>query len=79
HDHLVQSAIVAGAVRRAYLKGLGEARGCEPPATPSHVNAGRPVMQDESVLREAGRLKPNFPIHLGDRASQPGTPQTAPQ
>jgi hypothetical protein len=79
HDTLVQSAILAGAVRRAYLKGLGEARGCDPPATPSHVNAGRPVMQDESVLHNAGRLKPKFPIRLGDPASRPGTPQTAPR
>lgn len=79
HDQLVQSAIVAGAVRRAYLKGLGEARGCNPPATPSHVNAGRQVMQDESVLRQAGRLKPNFPIRLADPAPPSGTPQTAPQ
>jgi hypothetical protein len=40
HDTLVQNAITAGAVRRAYLKGLGEAHGCKPPATPSHVKAG---------------------------------------
>lgn len=37
HDQLVQNAIIGGAVRRAYLKGLGETRGCSPPATPSHV------------------------------------------
>jgi hypothetical protein len=54
HDTLVQSAITAGAVRRGYLKGLGEARGCNPPATPSHVLAGRPVIQQE--------LKPKYPI-----------------
>jgi hypothetical protein len=36
HDSLVQSAMASGAVRRAYLKGLGEARGCDPPATPQH-------------------------------------------
>lgn len=41
HDEYVQAAIVAGFSRRAYLKGLGEARGCKPPATPSHVLAGR--------------------------------------
>jgi hypothetical protein len=41
HDQYVQAAIVAGFSRRAYLKGLGEARGCKPPATPSHVLAGR--------------------------------------
>jgi hypothetical protein len=37
HDRFVQQAITAGAVRRGYLKGLGEANGCNPPATPSHV------------------------------------------
>ena len=41
HDEYVQAAIVAGYTRRAYLKGLGEVRGCKPPATPSHVLAGR--------------------------------------
>lgn len=54
HDHLVQAAIVAGAVRRGYLKGLGEAKGCNPPATPSHVLAGAPVV-DQS-------MKPKYPI-----------------
>ncbi len=43
HDNFVQAAILAGNVRRAYLKGLGEARGCMPPATPSHVLAGTPA------------------------------------
>lgn len=55
HDHLVQAAIVAGAVRRGYLKGLGEAKGCNPPATPSHELAGAPVI-DQS-------MKPRYPIH----------------
>jgi hypothetical protein len=54
HDHYVQAAITAGAVRRAYLKGLGEAKGCDPPATPSHQLAGTPVMDQA--------LKPKFPI-----------------
>lgn len=36
HDKLVQSAILAGAMRRAYLKGLGETKGCPPPASPTH-------------------------------------------
>jgi hypothetical protein len=54
HDRFVQSAIMAGAVRRAYLKGLGETRGCSPPATPSHELAGRPVVEE--------RRGPRYPI-----------------
>lgn len=54
HDRYVQAAITAGAVRRAYLKGLGEAKGCMPPATPSHELAGAPVMDQA--------MKPKFPI-----------------
>jgi hypothetical protein len=53
HDKFVQAAITAGAVRRGYLKGLGEAKGCMPPATPSHVLAGSPVV-------EPG--KPRYPV-----------------
>lgn len=37
HDKLVGQAIHAGQVRRSYLKGLGEARGCNPPGTPIHL------------------------------------------
>jgi hypothetical protein len=54
HDRLVQRAITAGAVRRSYLKGLGEAKGCEPPATPSHQLAGSPVPSQA--------MKPKYPI-----------------
>jgi len=42
HDKLVQQAIMAGAVRRGYLKGLGESKGCKPPATPLHDMAPPP-------------------------------------
>lgn len=31
----VMSAVASGMVRRAYLKGLGQARGCTPPAAPA--------------------------------------------
>lgn len=37
HDHLVMAAIQAGAIRRGYLKGLGEARTCMPPDVPRHL------------------------------------------
>ncbi|MDP3591056.1 MAG: hypothetical protein Q8R94_04200, partial [Phenylobacterium sp.] len=40
HDSLVTDAVLAGAVRRAYMKGLGEAKSCRPPATASHVRTG---------------------------------------
>ncbi|HZZ68320.1 MAG TPA: hypothetical protein VFE18_09115 [Phenylobacterium sp.] len=55
HDRYVQAAITAGAVRRAYLKGLGEAKGCDPPATPSHELAGTPIIDQT--------MKPKYPIH----------------
>ena len=37
HDHYVMAAIQAGAIRRGYLKGLGEVRECLPPAVPRHL------------------------------------------
>ena len=36
HDQQIIEAITAGSVRRAYLKGLGEAYRCPPPALPAH-------------------------------------------
>src|SRR6185369_16029870 len=54
HDEYVQAAIVAGYTRRAYLKGLGEVRGCKPPATPSHVLAGRAPRPRSTRGRRAG-------------------------
>lgn len=70
HDRLVVAAITAGGVRRAYLKGLGEARGCEPPATPSHMltqvaeaqraeRAERP--QPPPQAAGGGPFKPRYP------------------
>lgn len=50
HDRLVQQAIIAGHTRRAYLKGLGEAKGCPPPATPSHERAGSPPAVDDRKM-----------------------------
>lgn len=34
HAEAVRASILAGAVRRAYLKGLGDRDGCPPPASP---------------------------------------------
>ena len=75
HDRLVQSAYVAGSVRRAYLKGIGEAKGCLPPATPSHERAG------SAPVSEAHRAPiPKFPTRTSD-ASQTsgGTSPSAPR
>jgi hypothetical protein len=34
HSREVAAAIAAGSIRRAFLKGLGQAAGCQPPAAP---------------------------------------------
>jgi hypothetical protein len=76
HDKLVQSAIIAGNVRRGYLKGLGEARGCPPPGTPSHERAGSEPAED---VQRPPSFKPKFPIHESDATqTSGGTPRAAP-
>jgi hypothetical protein len=71
HDKYVQAAITAGAVRRGYLKGLGESRGCSPPATPSHVLTGTPVIDQQ--------LKPRYPTKIGAASgTHAGTPPADP-
>ncbi len=54
HDRLVRAAITAGGIRRGYLKGLGESKGCNPPATPSHLKSTLP--------KEPPRKGPRYPI-----------------
>ena len=54
HDREVVAAITAGQVRRAYLKGLGESRGCPRPATPRHLASPPPPP-------EPPRRGPRFP------------------
>ena len=55
HDHQVLAAIIAGGVRRGYLKGLGEAHGCYPPAIPRHL------LVPASPVVEEGHTKPLYP------------------
>lgn len=43
-DRKVQEAIAAGIARRSYLKGVGQARGCKPPAAPRTIAASRPAV-----------------------------------
>ena len=75
HDRLIQSAYVAGSVRRAYLKGLGESRGCMPPATPSHERAGSLPVVDKREMP-----KPKYPTRTSDATpAHDETPQSAPR
>jgi hypothetical protein len=78
HDKLVQSAIIAGDTRRGYLKGLGEARGCTPPATPSHERAGTA----DKIAEKRNPLKPIYPTRQPAPVAQQtraGTPPPAPR
>ena len=43
HSKEVGAAIAAGAVRRAYLKGVGQQLGCLPPAAPQAANGKAPT------------------------------------
>lgn len=54
HDKLVRSAITAGGIRRGYLKGLGLAKGCKPPAAPTPYRGPKIEMRDPST--------PKYPI-----------------
>ena len=61
HDRYVRSVIVAGGVRRAYLKGLGQRMNCRPPAAPApvalnHVAPGVYPPEDP-------KFQPKYPIH----------------
>lgn len=80
HDQLVQNALLAGSVRRAYLKGLGESKGCGPPATPSHERAGVTV-----AIEQRSGLKPQYPTRqptaepqtsAGSAPSSPSKPRS---
>lgn len=78
HDRLVQSAITSGNVRRAYLKGLGEARGCDPPATPQHKPLAEPPVVEPGMPPPRDRYgprKPRFPIIKEEAPTVPQGPR----
>ncbi len=60
HDRLVRAAIEAGAVRRAYLKGLGLSRGCVPPQAPTP--AAQAAVPGASRAKLGQGRKPAYPI-----------------
>ena len=77
HDRLVQAAIASGAVRRAYLKGLGESRGCSPPATPQHKPLTPPPVVEPGLPPPPdpyGPRRPRFPIHKEEAPTVPKGP-----
>ena len=79
HDRLVQSAVASGNVRRAYLKGLGEARGCNPPATPQHKPPAEPPVVDPGMPPPPdpyGPRRPRFPIHKEEAPALPQGPSS---
>lgn len=79
HDRLVQSAVASGAVRRAYLKGLGESRGCDPPATPQHKPPAPPPVVDPGMPPPPdpyGPRKPRFPIYKEEAPTVPMGPSS---
>ena len=57
HDQLVSEVIIAGSVRRSYLKGLGEAYRCPFPAYPNHQ-----FVQPQTQIAPEHRA-PEYPIH----------------
>jgi hypothetical protein len=87
HDRLVNAAIIAGHTRRAYLKGLGEAKGCGPPATPSHertamLQAAASQTPPPPPQAEKTGLKPKYPTKAPAAAPQTSagkTPSSSPR
>lgn len=60
YDQLVRESIIAGGVRRSFLKGLGQAGGCNPPAAPTApALAGEIVNPREPEQQQRG---PQYPI-----------------
>ena len=61
HDRLVLDAIMAGSVRRAYLKGLGETKACGQPAAPYRMRSVEEVKPTPAKTA----AKPKFPTRTG--------------
>ena len=58
YDRLVKEAIVAGGVRRAFLKGLGQAGRCRPPASPTQAALNGVIVNPV----EPPRRGPQYPV-----------------
>jgi hypothetical protein len=73
HSNEVREAIAAGIVHRAFLKGIGEAHGCQPPAAP----VKRPMLEAPAPVT----VPVSNPLPVQDAAPAPSTPvpQEAPK
>ena len=71
HDQLVQSAIASAAVRRAYLKGLGESRGCNPPATPQHLAKPAAAIEEKRFPWMKDKAAEETPVVEAPEAEDP--------
>lgn len=58
HDRLVREAIIAGGVRRSFLKGLGQAGRCRPPASPTQQALDGVIVNPV----EPDRRGPRYPV-----------------
>jgi len=58
HDRYVQAAIVAGAVRRSYLKGIGVQLNCLPPGAPHPIAQRGEPLPNSSAPERSG---PQYP------------------
>jgi len=75
HDRLVQSAITAGNVRRAYLKGLGEARGCPSPASPWRQVA----TTSQKPVGDIAGARPKYRTRTAEPQRRAGSSPSAPR
>lgn len=58
HQREFQAAIYAGAVRRGFLKGLGQQKGCAYPARPAFARVVEPVAQPSSKKAKKASNEP---------------------
>lgn len=58
HDEYVRAAIIAGGVRRGYLKGIGLQAGCLPPASPQPIA----IRGEQGRKSPPPRTGPQYPI-----------------
>lgn len=78
-DRDFRASVLAGTIRRAYLKGLGEAHGCTMPAAPMRVAGAAPAEPTPAVPDPAAAAPAPTPAPVPPpAAAAPGTPAATP-